>query len=157
MRSIATAAASFLAILLAAAPAVAQDRDVPYWATIRASELNLRIGPSEDYRIEWVYRRPGLPIKVLRRLEGWRLIQDPDGAQGWVVARLLSDERGAYVIGKGLAEMRAEPNKDAEIKWRVEPGVTAALGRCDETWCAVTIGARHGYIRQQRLWGAGNP
>ncbi|MBU1756201.1 MAG: hypothetical protein KJ703_04305, partial [Alphaproteobacteria bacterium] len=75
---------TFLAILLAAlalfaAPAQAQERDVPYWASIRASELNMRVGPSRDYKVSWVYRRPGLPVKVVRVMEGWRLIQDPDG------------------------------------------------------------------------------
>ena len=71
-------------------PAHAQDREVPYWASIRAEVLNMRVGPSQDYRIEWVYKRKGLPMKVVRVMEGWRLVQDPDGAQGWVVARLLN-------------------------------------------------------------------
>ena len=62
-----------------AAPASAQDREVPYWATLRATEVNMRVGPSEAYPIAWVYRRQGLPVKVLRVREGWRLVQDPDG------------------------------------------------------------------------------
>ncbi|HBQ91577.1 MAG TPA: hypothetical protein DD795_00955, partial [Erythrobacter sp.] len=105
-----------------AAPLQAQDRETPYWATIRASVLNMRVGPSADYKIDWVYRLPGLPVKVLRLMEGWRLIEDPDGAQGWVVARLLSPDRGAIVIGDGLAELRDGPSHDAMLKWRVEPG-----------------------------------
>ena len=88
----------FLVLLGLASTVQAQDRDVPYWATIRASELNMRVGPSADYRIDWVYHRPGLPVKVVRLMEGWRLIEDPDGARGWVVARLLSPDRGAIVI-----------------------------------------------------------
>ena len=82
-------------------PAHAQDREVPYWASIRAEVLNMRVGPSQDYRIEWVYKRKGLPMKVVRVMEGWRLVQDPDGAQGWVVARLLNPQRSAIVVGEG--------------------------------------------------------
>lgn len=137
--------------------AAAQEREVPYWATIRASELNMRVGPSADYKIDWVYRRPGLPVKVVRVMEGWRLIEDPAGDKGWVVARLLSPDHGAIIIGEGPADMRAGPAADAVLKWRVEPGVVAALGECEDQWCEVTIGNRRGWIAQDRLCGAGTP
>ena len=150
----------FIPFLLAiglAGPASAQDRDVPYWATIRASVLNLRVGPSADYKIDWVYRRPGLPVKVLRLMEGWRLVEDPDGAKGWVVARLLSPDRGAIVIGEGLADLRDGDSADAALKWRVEPGVVGVLGDCDDGWCEFAVGERRGFIPEDRLWGAGEP
>lgn len=138
-------------------PASAQDREVPYWATIRASELNMRVGPSVDYRIAWVYRRPGLPVKVVRVMEGWRFIKDPAGDEGWVVARLLSPDRGAIVTGEGAAALRYEPDESASIKWRVEPGVVGALGDCSQGWCELHVGDRSGWIPQSRLWGAGEP
>ncbi|WP_324827292.1 SH3 domain-containing protein [Qipengyuania zhejiangensis] len=141
-------------LLGAAFPASAQDRDVPYWATIRATELNMRVGPSADYKIAWVYRRPGLPVKVVRVMEGWRLIQDPSGTKGWVVARLLSPDRGAIVTGDEATALRDGPAGDAAIKWRVEPGVVGVLGDCEEGWCEFSIGNRSGWIAQSRLWGA---
>lgn len=147
----------FLLLCSLSAPVHAQDREVPYWATIRASVLNLRVGPSADYKIDWVYRRPGLPVKVLRLMEGWRLIEDPDGAQGWVVARLLSPERGAIVVGEGLTAMRANGSAEADIKWQVEPGVVGALGDCDEGWCEFAVGKRRGFVLEDRLWGVGEP
>lgn len=146
-----------LAILLVVAPASAQDKDVPYWASIRASELNLRVGPSEDYKIDWVYRRKGLPVKVIRVMEGWRLIEDPDGTQGWVVARLLTDERAAIVVGQGESAIYADPDASSKVKWRIEPGVVGALGDCDDSWCEFSVGNRGGYVPRQRLWGAGEP
>lgn len=147
----------FVTLLTSGCSLQAQDREVPYWATIRASELNMRVGPSADYKVTWVYNRPGLPVKVVRVMEGWRLIQDPDGAQGWVVARLLSPDRGAIVVGDGLAELRADPADSAPLKWRVEPGVIARLGNCGRGWCEVEIDRGSGWMRQERLWGAGNP
>ena len=147
----------FLIFMGLAGPGHAQDREVPYWASIRASVLNMRVGPSADYKIDWVYRRPGLPVKVLRLMEGWRLIEDPDGARGWVVARLLSPERAAIVTGEGLADMRADGNDGAPLKWRVEPGVVGALGECADEWCEFAVGNRQGFVRESRLWGAGEP
>lgn len=150
------------AVALAAAlsaPALAQEKEAPYWASIRdsATEMNTRVGPSPEYKIAWVYRRPGLPVKVLRLKDGWRLIEDPDGAQGWVVARLLSPDRSAYVVGEGLADMRSEPSRDAELKWRVEPGVSGKLGSCSEGWCRFEVEGNRGYIEAARLWGTGEP
>ena len=148
---------SFLLVFGIAGAAQAQDREVPYWATIRASELNMRVGPSADYKLDWVYKRPGLPVKVVRLMEGWRLIEDPDGTRGWVVARLLSPDRGAIVIGDGIAHLRDGASSGAAIKWRVEPGVVGALGDCEDGWCEFAVGERGGFIEQARLWGVGEP
>ena len=146
-----------LALLLTAVPAAAQDREVPYWATLRAEHVNMRVGPSEAYPIEWVYRRAGLPVKVVRVMQGWRLVEDPDGERGWIVARLLDPDRGAIVVGEGLAEMRASPEADAAVRWRAEPGVVGALGDCQEGWCEFDVGGREGWVDAERLWGAGEP
>ncbi|MBX7540576.1 SH3 domain-containing protein [Qipengyuania sphaerica] len=140
-----------------AVPAGAQDREVPYWATLRSSEINMRVGPSADYKIDWVYRRPGLPIKVVRVLEGWRLIEDPDGTRGWVASRLLSPDHGAIVIGSEPAAMREDPDGSSPIKWRLEPGVIGVLGDCGRGWCELRVANRSGYVRQEQLWGAGKP
>lgn len=148
---------ALLALLLCSTPAAAQEREVPYWAALRAGEVNMRVGPSEDFPIEWVYRRQGLPVKVLRVMQGWRLVEDPDGARGWIIARLLTPDRGALVVGKGLAELRETADSGARVLWRAEPGVVGALGDCDAGWCEFAVGARKGWVRVARLWGAGDP
>jgi len=140
-----------------AAPTAAQDRDVPYWATLRSDEVNMRVGPSEDFPVEWVYRRQGLPVKVVRLNQGWRLVEDPDGARGWIIRRLLDPKRGAIVIGDGLAEMRASPESGAKLLWRVEPGVVGALGDCEDGWCRFDVNGNRGWIEAKRIWGDGDP
>ena len=141
----------------APAPAWAQDGDVPYWASIHAETVNMRVGPGTGFPIDWVYRRPGLPVKVVRVMQGWRLVRDPDGAQGWIVGRLLSRERGAIVVGQGLAELREEPSADSALRWRAQPGVVGQLGDCSAGWCQFDIAGRTGWIAQSRVWGAGAP
>src|SRR5687767_14004094 len=135
------------ALIAVSAPVLAQDSEVPYWATLRAEEVNMRVGPSEAYPIDWVYRRPGLPVKVLRVNQGWRLVEDPDGERGWIVARLLDPDRGAIVVGDGLAEMRAAPEASAKVLWRAEPGVTGELGDCEAGWCVLDVAGREGWVR----------
>lgn len=154
---------SNLAILLVLSPAVlafpvrAEESNVPYWASVRATEVNMRSGPGEDYRISWVYHRQHLPVRVLRTMQGWRFVQDPEGTQGWILARFLTRERTAFVQGNGYADMRHDRKAAARLLWRVERGVIALLGDCEDNWCAVTVGDRRGYIAQDRLWGAGEP
>lgn len=148
---------ALLVCLLLATPAAAQEREVPYWASLRASEANMRVGPSEDFPINWVYRRQGLPVKVVRVMQAWRLVEDPDGARGWILHSLLTPARGAIVVGDGLAELRAAAESDARVLWRAEPGVVGALGKCASGWCEFAVGARKGWVRATRLWGAGEP
>lgn len=147
----------FCLALVCSVPAIAQDREVPYWASLRADEVNMRVGPSENYPIEWVYKRRNLPVKVVRLMQGWRLVRDPDGAQGWIVARLLSPERSAIVTGDGLAAMRAEPSDSSALRWNLEPGVVGMLGKCDEDWCELDVDGRKGWVERDRLWGADEP
>ncbi|WP_324260588.1 SH3 domain-containing protein [Altererythrobacter sp. H2] len=143
-----------LLALIMGAPLAAQQREVPYWATIRAPELYMRVGPSPDYKIAWVYKRPGLPLKVVRVSQGWRLVVDPEGEQGWVSASLLSPDRGAVVIGEGLAALRAGPDDSAKLRWNAEPGVIGKLGKCEYGWCKFDVGGRVGWVRAERLWGS---
>jgi SH3-like domain-containing protein len=140
-----------------AAPATAQDVTTPYWASLRADEVNMRVGPGEDYRIAWVYKRKQLPLRVLRLKEGWRLVQDPDGAKGWMLARFLTRERGAIVHGEGPADIRDAASPTARLRWRVEPGVTGRLGECSAGWCEFDAAGHKGWVEQRRFWGAGEP
>ena len=117
----------------------------------------MRVGPGEDYRISWVYRRAQLPLKVIRLKEGWRLVEDPGGARGWVLAQFLSRDRGAIIAGHGPAEMREKPGAGTKLLWRLQPGVVGKLGDCTTGWCSLNIGGRAGYVEQDRLWGAGEP
>ena len=150
--------ATALILFVLAVPAAAEDdEDVPYWASLRVDEVNMRVGPAETYRISWVYRRTDLPMKVVRRMEGWRLVEDPDGARGWMLARFLKRDRGAIVSGKGLAELREKGDANARLLWQLEPGISGKLGDCEGGWCRFDFGGRMGFVREGRLWGAGAP
>jgi len=144
-------------MLFVSVPAAAQDRPVPYWASLRAGVVNMRVGPSESYPVSWVYRRAMLPVKVVRLYQGWRLVRDQDGAEGWIVARLLNPMVTAVVIGKGLAPMRADADAAAALRWNLEPGVVGKLRECENGWCQLDVGGHKGWVEQKRLWGAGAP
>ena len=147
---------SLLSLALGVA-ASAQQREVPYWASLRHETVNMRVGPSQDYRIDWVYKRKGMPLKIIRKVEDWRLIRDPDGAEGWVAASQLKLTPGAMVIGEEPVAMRDAPADNGKLRWRAAPGVVGLLGDCEGGWCQIDIEGRAGWISQDRLWGAGAP
>ena len=74
-------------------PAAAQSETglpVPRFVTLRADEVNLRTGPGEQYPIEWIYVRAGLPVEIIAEFGNWRRIRDFEGIEGWVFHSLLS-------------------------------------------------------------------
>ncbi|MEZ5709484.1 MAG: SH3 domain-containing protein [Blastomonas sp.] len=132
------------------------DDSPPYWASIEEDEARTRTGPSTEYQIMWVYQRKHLPVKIIKKYGVWRQIEDPDGTQGWMHARLLSRTRTGLVTGE-IRAMRAEPDDNARILWRLEPGVVGKLGDCDKGWCQFDVNGRSGWVRAGDLWGSGKP
>lgn len=135
------------------AQAAHDEKDIPYWGSLRTDTANLRVGPGEDYRISWIYHREHLPLKVLRAMEGWRLVEDPDGARGWILAKFVSKQRFGYVSGGDPAEMHEAPDAGTRLLWRLAPGVVAKLGDCGDGWCKVEMNGRGGFVRESALWG----
>ena len=134
-----------------AAPAIAQ-RKPPYWVSIDVDKARMRTGPGRNYPANWLYQRRDLPLKVLDVYGEWRKVEDPGGTQGWMLRNFLDERRTGIVVGS-IAELRASPQADAHINWRVEPGVVGRLSKCASNWCRFDVGGRSGYIEQSRLWG----
>jgi SH3-like domain-containing protein len=135
-----------------AGPAVAQERPVPYWASIAAGQAMMRSGPDRSYPGIWLYKRRDLPVRVVQVHGAWRRVQDIDGATGWMLAILLAARRTAVVSG-GYRPIRSEPKDDARLLWQAEAGVTGRISKCDGTWCHIEIGENKGWIQQAGLWG----
>ena len=142
-----------LMLLAAVGPAAAQsDVELPYWASISVDEARMRKGPSPDVPVTWEYRRKDLPVKVIARHETWRKIEDPDGTQGWMAARLLSRARTAIVTGE-VRPMRDEPDTSAAVAFRAQPGVVGRITDCKNGWCLFNVGGRKGWIQTDHIWG----
>lgn len=129
---------------------------VPYWVSTRKDTANMRVGPGREYRINWTYTRKGVPMKVLRVMGGWRLVEDPDGARGWVLQQFLSRERTGIVKGS-ITALRENKDGSGALLWRVAPGVMGKIGDCKAGWCSFDVDGRKGFIKASAVWGAENP
>lgn len=146
------------AVFAACLPGMAHaQQKPPYWATIGAGEARMRTGPGKQFPVNWLYRRSGLPVIVIATYPNWRKVRDPDGAEGWIQANLLNDDRGALVRGAGNVELRDAPQPGAKIVWRAQPGVVGKISECGKGWCRLDVRGRGGYVEEGRLWGAGAP
>jgi SH3-like domain-containing protein len=144
-------------LILAAAPALGQEKQPPYWASIASGQAMTRTGPGKNYPGVWLYQRRDLPVRVVKKYENWRLIQDPDGAQGWMLVTFLSDRRTAIVKPGDARPVRTDPNEGARAHYLAEPGVVGRISKCKgDGWCRIEIGNREGYIRTSDVWGVGD-
>jgi SH3-like domain-containing protein len=141
-----------VAAMLAGAAMAAEQRAVPYWASIAAGDALMRSGPGRNFPATWRYRRADLPVQVVQVHESWRKVREPDGTEGWMAAALLSAARTAIVTGDAQP-MRAAPDRLARILWRAAPGVVGRISHCADGWCEFDVGGRVGYVRADGLWG----
>ena len=71
---------------------------IPRFVSLKGNEVNLRRGPSLDYKIDWVYKRKHLPLMIVSEFGHWRKVTDFEGYSGWIYKDLLSGSR--YIIVK---------------------------------------------------------
>ena len=144
-----------MTMMVLAAAAQAQDKQPPYWASIASGQAMTRTGPGKNYPGVWLYQRRDLPVRVVKKYENWRMIQDPDGAQGWMLVTLLSDRRTAVVKAGEPRPIRVGPYDSAKVAYNAEQGVVGRISKCSDGWCRIEIGKHEGYIRTSDIWGVG--
>jgi SH3-like domain-containing protein len=141
------------AVAVVVPPAAAQTRTPPYWASIDEPEARMRTGPSTEYPTMWIYKRKYLPVKIIARYKEWRKLEDKDGTQGWMHARLLSATQTAIIIGKDIQVLTDQPKKGSKVAWRVEPGVVGKISECSRNFCLFDSNGRRGYVNRTIIWG----
>ena len=134
---------------------------LPRFASLKASRLNLRVGPGTNYAVSWLYVRPGLPVEIIQEYDNWRRIRDVDGTEGWVYHSLLSGNRTAtaapWMRSKGddvFVNMRSDSTAGATIVARLQPGVIINLDECTGEWCHASADSYEGWVSQSEIWGA---
>ncbi len=126
---------------------------LPRFASLASDEVNMRTGPGSQYPVRWVYRRRGLPVKIVAESDQWRQVVDPEGETGWIHSSLLSRRHNVLITGKQVVEIRRSPNSGARTLLRVEPGVIAELVSCQKDWCLIDLEGDRGWTRRDNLWG----
>lgn len=125
---------------------------LPRYVTLKTREGNARRGPGLTHRIDWVFTRDGMPLRLTAEFGHWRRVEDAEGAGGWMHYALLSGVR-SVLIAADMAELRADPDDDARVVMKAERNVLARLVECEPDWCRLTIDGERGWVRKTALWG----
>jgi hypothetical protein len=140
-----------LAIFLS--PAFAAGPGLPYYASIKSDDANIRTGPSARYPIQWTYKRKGWPVQVAASFERWKKISDINGEIGWIHEVLLSNKRYGLIKAEGVQEVYRLPLNTSTKVFIVENGVVAELKECKNDWCKIKVERHEGWLRREHIWG----
>lgn len=125
---------------------------LPRYVSLKGREGNARRGPGLTNRIDWVFTRAGMPLRITAEYEHWRRVEDADGAGGWVHYSLLSGVRSVLVTD-AMAEFHSAPRDDANVVFKAEQNVVGWLQECQPDWCRVSVDGEKGWVRKTVLWG----
>jgi SH3-like domain-containing protein len=152
--TIAATALLFLTAASADTPAFGPDSNlpVPRFVSLKVAGANGRHGPGLDHRVDWIYQRAGLPLRVTGESGPWRRVADPDGAEVWMHAQNLDPRRTAYVTQP--TALRRQAREGAQSVAYLERGVVGALTGCEGAWRRFAVGGRVGWVAAEALWGA---
>lgn len=126
---------------------------LPRFVSLNVETANIRRGPGVAHRVDWVFKRRGLPLEVIAEHGHWRRVRDVDDAGGWVHHSLLRGARTAVVTAAPDAALRADPAPDARPVARAETGVIGQIDRCLPLWCRFSAEGRRGWVQKADLWG----
>ena len=160
MRSLAAILALAILIAFPTSYAPANEPEVgpvtnlplPRYVSLRSSKINVRRGPGLDYRKDWVFRRAGLPVRVIDEFGDWRRIVDMDDAGGWVYHAMITGRRTVLITARDVL-FRKQPAETAAATAKAEQGVVARLRSCAEEWCEIEAEGHRGWVPKTVIWG----
>ena len=131
---------------------------LPRFVSLKASRVNMRVGPGREYSVDWMFTKRGLPLEILQEYDNWRKVRDSDGAEGWIVQTLLTGKRTALISPwlkeeGGMVELHAKPEANSPVVAKMEAGVLAEVEACENGWCQIQAKDWSGYAKQVSLWG----
>jgi SH3-like domain-containing protein len=125
---------------------------LPRFVSLRSNQVNLRVGPGENYPIQWVLTRKDMPVEIVEEFQNWRMVRLWQGTGGWILDRMVTAERHVVVDG-GIRGLYRRPDAGSEIVARAEPGVVAKLLDCQNDWCRIAAGGYQGWLQRGDVWG----
>ncbi len=125
---------------------------VPRYVSLKAADSNVRRGPSLSHRIDWVFQRRNMPLRITAEHGHWRRVEDRDGFGGWVHYSLISGNR-TVLVERDMLPLHARPEAGTPVVAALETGVIAELGQCLPQWCRLRSGGYRGWAQKSALWG----
>lgn len=125
---------------------------LPRFASLRSSEINLRVGPGSEYPIDWIFKRKDIPVEIIDEFEVWRKIRDYEGVEGWVHKSMLSGARFG-IFTHPYQHLHRNADLHSKALAAIEAGVTCKLLETKGDWCKIETQGYKGWVARTALWG----
>ena len=125
---------------------------IPRYVSLKATEANARRGPSLSHRIDWIFKKKGMPLEIYGEYDNWRRVRDAEGAGGWIHYSLLSGVR-SIVVTSSMADLHRKSDQNSMVMARIEQNYIADLRKCIKDWCEIDAGKYAGWIKKTDIWG----
>ena len=125
---------------------------IPRYVSLKANEANARRGPSLSHRIDWIFKKKGMPLEIYGEYDNWRRVRDAEGAGGWIHYSLLSGVR-SIIVTSAMADLHRKSDQNSMVMARIEQNYIADLRKCIKEWCEIDAGKYAGWIKKTDIWG----
>ena len=125
---------------------------IPRFVSLKASEGNVRRGPSLTHRVDWILKLRNMPLKVVAEHGHWRKVLDFEGAGGWIHYSLLSGAR-TILVQQDSVDILNHPVPNTLINAKLERNVLAWVTACELQWCEISADGYKGWAPKAALWG----
>ena len=120
--------------------------------SLKNNEVYVRVGPSKEYPIKFIYKKKYLPLEILDKSETWRKIKDFENNSGWIHISQLSKKKSAINTNNNSL-LYKKPTIFSKPIAKLEIGRLVLIKKCKEKWCKIASGGFSGWIFKDSLWG----
>ena len=120
--------------------------------SLKNNKVNVRLGPSKNYPIKFVYEKKYLPVIVVDNHYNWRKITDYENDTGWVHISQLSKTKTTLTT-KNNQVIFSSPTIYSKPKVKLEIYQVLIVNKCETKWCKVKNTKTSGWIQKEHLWG----
>ena len=122
-----------------------------YFLMLKNSKVNVRIGPSLDYPVKFIYKKKYLPVKIIDKKENFRKVIDHKKNSGWIHISQLKKVNSIIVLSDTI--LFKKPTLNSKPVVNAESGRLFILEKCKKDWCEVKSQNYSGWIYIKNVWG----
>ena len=119
--------------------------------SLKNTKVNVRLGPSKNYPIKYVYEKKYLPVKIIDEHYNWRKVRDYDNDTGWIHVSQLSKIK-TTVTTKNNQVVYSSPTIYSKPKVKLEIYQVLTIKQCNQIWCEIKNSKTNGWIKKEHLW-----
>ena len=122
-----------------------------YFVSLKYNKVHVRIGPSLNSPIKYIYKKKYLPVKVIDKKEHFRRIIDHKKNSGWIHISQLKKSKSLITTSEKI--LFKKPTKYSEPLVKLAEGRLLIFNKCEKNWCNIKSGQYSGWVDKNNIWG----